>query len=88
MAKHDRYLAVMEASTEHTYERDVLGIEYWTTHECPVTGEWIDFYMPAREDADTEEAENGEDADEDTDDEDEEDDGEEEGDEEDEEAAA
>jgi len=31
----------MEASVEHTYDRDIVGIEFWTTHVCPETNEVI-----------------------------------------------
>ena len=38
---HWAYIHMMEASTFHDYERDDKGIEFWTMHICPVTGEEI-----------------------------------------------
>jgi len=38
---HWAFIHMMEASVEHTYNRDGEGVEFWTTHFCPVTGELL-----------------------------------------------
>jgi len=42
---HWAYIHMMEASTFHDYERDEKGIEFWTMHICPVTGEELKYYQ-------------------------------------------
>jgi len=36
---HWAYIHMMEASTQHDYDRDEQGIEFWIMHTCPITGE-------------------------------------------------
>jgi len=41
ISTHRAFIHMMEASVEHTYTRGGDGVEFWTTHFCPVTGELL-----------------------------------------------